>query len=197
MQKVILASRNKGKIREIGAILSKCGMEVVSRDDAGIDTFEVEETGATFEENSYIKAKAIMDIAGVPTIADDSGIMVDALNGEPGVYSARFAGEDCTPLDNNIKMMELLKDVPDEERGAKFVSVITMLFPDGRELVARGEVKGRIIHEMKGENGFGYDPLFVPDGYDCTFGEMDSEEKNRISHRAASLKKLEEMLMEL
>ncbi|MDD5823038.1 MAG: RdgB/HAM1 family non-canonical purine NTP pyrophosphatase [Firmicutes bacterium] len=197
MQKVILASRNKGKIREIGAILAKCGMEVVSRDDAGIDTFEVEETGSTFEENSYIKAKAILDIAGVPTIADDSGIMVDALNGEPGVYSARFAGEDCTPLDNNIKMLDLLKDVPDEERGAKFVSVITMLFPDGRQLVARGEVCGKLIHEMRGEHGFGYDPLFVPDGYECTFGEMDPEEKNRMSHRAASLNKLEEMLMEL
>lgn len=197
MQKVILASRNKGKIREIGEILSKCGMEVISRDDAGIDTFEVEETGTTFEENSYIKAKAIMDIAGVPTIADDSGIMVDALNGEPGVYSARFAGEDCTPLDNNIKLMELLKDVPDENRGAQFVSVITMLFPDGRKLVARGEIKGKIIREMRGEHGFGYDPLFIPDGYDCTFGEMDPEEKNRISHRAVSLRKLEEMLLEL
>ena len=194
MQKVILASRNKGKIREIGEILQKCGMEVVSREDAGIPTFEVEETGETFEENSYIKAKAIMDIANVPTIADDSGIMVDALDGGPGVYSARYAGENCTYEDNNIKLLEALKDVPDEKRGAHFVSVITMLFPDGRKIVARGEVYGTIIHETRGEMGFGYDPLFIPDGYDITFGEMDPEEKNRISHRANSLKKLEELL---
>lgn len=196
MQKVILASRNAGKIREIGAILAKYDMEVISRDDAGIPTFEVEETGDTFEENSYIKAKAIMDIANVPTIADDSGIMVEALNGEPGVYSARFAGEGCTPLDNNIKMMELLKDVPDEERGASFVSVITMLFPDGRKLVARGEVHGTLLREMRGEHGFGYDPLFVPDGCTETFGEMDPAEKNKISHRARSLEKLEEFFTE-
>ncbi len=194
MQKVILASRNSGKIREIGAILSKYDMEVISRDDAGIPTFEVEETGETFEENSYIKAKAILDIAGLPTIADDSGIVVEALDGEPGVYSARFAGEGCTPLDNNIKLMELLKDVPDEDRGASFVSVITMLYPDGRKLVARGEVHGHLIHEMRGEHGFGYDPLFVPDGETLTFGEMEPEAKNRISHRAKSLIKLEGLL---
>lgn len=194
MQKVILASRNKGKIREIGAILSKYGMEVISRDDAGIPPFEVEETGDTFEENSYIKAKAILDIAGVPTIADDSGIMVEALNGEPGVYSARFAGEGCTPFDNNVKLLELLKDVPDEERGASFVSVITMLYPDGRKLVARGEVHGTLIREMRGENGFGYDPLFIPDSYNETFGEMSPEEKNKISHRANSLIRLEELI---
>lgn len=196
MQKVILASRNAGKIREISKILSKYDMEVISRDDAGIPKFEVEETGITFEENSYIKAKAICDIANVPTIADDSGIVVEALNGEPGVYSARFAGEGCTPLDNNIKLMEMLKDVPDEERGASFVSVITMLYPDGRKLVARGEVHGHLIREMKGEHGFGYDPLFIPDGEELTFGEMDGEAKNKISHRAKSLEKLEELLSE-
>lgn len=194
MEKVILASRNAGKIREMSAILSKYGMDVVSRDDAGIDTFEVEETGETFEENSYIKAKAILDISGAITIADDSGLEVDALDGGPGVYSARYAGENCTFLDNNLKLLKELDGVPYEKRTARFVSVITMLYPDGTQLVARGEVEGHITEELSGEGGFGYDPLFIPLGYDITFGEMSAEEKNKISHRANSLKKLEDLI---
>ncbi|MBM6991289.1 XTP/dITP diphosphatase [Mobilibacterium timonense] len=196
MEKVVLASRNKGKIKEIGDVLGKFGMTVVSRDDYGIDAFEVEETGETFEENSYIKAKAILDIAGVPTIADDSGLEVDCLNGAPGVYSARFAGEGCTPHDNNVKLLGLLKGIPYEERTARFVSVITMLFPDGRKLVARGECPGHIAEDFRGEGGFGYDPIFIPEGRDETFGEMSAEEKNAISHRGRSLARLEEMLGE-
>lgn len=192
--KVILASKNEGKLREMRAILSKYGMDVVSRDDAGIDSFEVEETGTTFEENSYIKAKAIMDASGFPTIADDSGIVVDALDGAPGVYSARFAGEGCTDDDNNAKLLELMKDVPWEERTGRFVSVITMVFPDGKTLVARGEVEGHITTELHGTGGFGYDTLFVPVGYDETFGILPAELKNRISHRANALKKLETLL---
>ena len=196
MNKVILASRNEGKIREIGEILSKFGMVAVSRDDYGIDKFEVEETGETFEENSYIKAKAILDIAGVPTIADDSGLEVDCIGGRPGVYSARFAGPGCTPYDNNVKLLGLMKHIPEEERTARFVSVITMLVPDGRKLVARGECKGRIAEEMRGEGGFGYDPLFIPEGFSKTFGEMTADEKNSVSHRGRSLARLEEMLGE-
>jgi XTP/dITP diphosphohydrolase len=196
MKKAVLASHNAGKIREIGAILSKFGMETVSRDDAGLPTFEVEETGETFEENSYIKAKAIADLCGEITIADDSGLEVDALDGAPGVYSARFAGDGCTPYDNNVKLLGMLDGVPDEKRTARFVSVITMLYPDGRKLVARGECSGRIAREMRGEGGFGYDPLFIPDGEDRTFGEMTPEEKNSISHRARSLQKLEELIIE-
>lgn len=196
MEKVILASRNAGKIREMSAILSKYGMDVISRDDAGIDTFEVEETGATFEENSYIKAKAILDIAGTITIADDSGLEVDALDGGPGVYSARYAGENCTFEDNNIKLLGELEGLPFEKRTARFVSVITMLYPDGTKLVARGEVEGHITEKITGEGGFGYDPLFMPVGYDVTFGEMSAEEKNKISHRANSLKKLEALISE-
>lgn len=194
MEKVILASRNKGKIKEIGDILGKYDMTVVSRDDAGLPIDEVEETGETFEENSYIKAKAILDVAGVPTVADDSGLMVDALGGAPGVYSARYAGENCTYEDNNRKLLDALKDVPDEKRSARFVSVITMLWPDGRKIVARGECEGRILTETRGEGGFGYDPLFVPEGYDISFGEMSPEEKNKISHRAKALMKLESIL---
>lgn len=194
MERVILASRNKGKLREIHAILEKFGMETISRDDAGLPTFEVEETGTTFEENSFIKAKAILDIAHTITIADDSGLEVDALGGAPGVYSARYAGEGCTPADNNEKLLRELRDVPEAERGAAFVSVITMLFPNGDKLVARGECRGHIATRLRGEGGFGYDPLFIPDGENRSFGEMSSEEKNHISHRARSLQILENMI---
>ncbi|MDO4383529.1 MAG: XTP/dITP diphosphatase [Eubacteriales bacterium] len=196
MEKVILASRNKGKLEEIKAILQKFGMETISRDDAGIPTFEVEETGSTFEENSLLKAQAIMDVAHVITIADDSGLEVDALSGAPGIYSARYAGENCTFEDNNRKLLQELDGVPEEQRGAAFVSVITMLFPNGEKLVARGECRGKILTELRGEEGFGYDPLFMPDGENRSFAEMTSEEKNRISHRAKSLQILEDMIRE-
>ena len=194
--KVILASRNEGKLREMRIILSKYGMDVVSRDDAGIPAFEVEETGTTFEENSYLKAKAIMEASGCPTIADDSGLVVDALGGKPGVYSARYAGEGCTDDDNNELLLRRMESVPDGERSARFVSVITMLFPDGRKLVAKGTVEGRIDRCLDGERGFGYDPLFVPDGYDRSFGVLSSEIKNSISHRAKALSELEMLLNE-
>ena len=196
MERLILASRNKGKLREIHAILEKFGMETVSRDDAGLPTFEVEETGETFEENSFIKAKAISDITHAITIADDSGLEVDALNGAPGVYSARYAGEGCTPADNNEKLLRELQDVPEGKRGAAFVSVITMLFPNGDKLIARGECRGHIAFELRGDGGFGYDPLFIPDGESRSFGEMSADEKNRISHRARSLQILEKMIQE-
>lgn len=194
--KVILASRNEGKLREMRIILSKYGMDVVSRDDAGIPAFEVEETGTTFEENSYLKAKAIMEASGCPTIADDSGLVVDALGGKPGVYSARYAGEGCTDDDNNELLLRRMESVPDGERSARFVSVITMLFPDGRKLVAKGTVEGRIDRCLDGEGGFGYDPLFIPDGYDRSFGVLSSEIKNSISHRAKALSELEMLLNE-
>ena len=194
--KVILASRNEGKLREMRIILSKYGMDVVSRDDAGIPAFEVEETGTTFEENSYLKAKAIMEASGCPTIADDSVLVVDALGGEPGVYSARYAGEGCTDDDNNELLLRKMESVPDGERSARFVSVITMLFPDGRKLVAKGTVEGRIDRCLDGEGGFGYDPLFIPDGYDRSFGVLSSEIKNSISHRAKALSELEMLLNE-
>lgn len=196
MEKVILASRNKGKLKEIQAILEKFGMETISRDDAGIPEFEVEETGTTFEENSLLKAQAILDEAHTITIADDSGLEVDALEGAPGVYSARFAGENCTFEDNNRKLLKELEGVPEEKRGAAFVSVITMLFPAGRKLVARGECRGTILTELHGTEGFGYDPLFLPEGENRSFAEMAPEEKNRISHRARALEKLEDMIRE-
>ena len=204
MKTAILASQNKNKIREIQAILSKHGFSVIARDEAGIPTDDIEETGTTFEENSFIKASAIREMIKADpaldvyidssVIADDSGLMVDALNGEPGVYSARYAGEGCTYDDNNVKLLAALEGVPEEERGACFVTVITMIWPDGSKLIARGECKGRIIEELRGDKGFGFDPLFIPDGYDKTFAEMEPEAKNAISHRARALEELERLL---
>lgn len=194
MKRIIIASQNKHKIEEIEAITKKFGMTIVSRNDAGIPDVEVVEDGETFEENSYKKAHEIMKLSGEMTIADDSGLMVDALDGAPGVYSARFSGEGATDKSNNEKLLALLADTPYEKRTAKFVSVITMIYPDGDKIVARGECPGHIITEERGCGGFGYDPLFVPDGYDMTFAELGSEEKNRISHRARALAELERQL---
>ena len=195
-KRIIAASANAHKIKEIKAITKKFGMDVVSRDEAGVPPFEIVEDGQTFEENSYKKALAIMQASGETTIADDSGLMVDYLGGAPGVYSARFAGDHCDDERNNQKLLGMLEGLADSERTAKFVSVITMIFPDGQTLVARGECPGRIIEMPTGENGFGYDPLFVPDGYDKTFAQLSEEEKNAISHRARALQKLEELLAE-
>ena len=204
MKTAILASQNKNKIKEIQAILGKHGFSVISRDEAGLPADDIEETGTTFEENSYIKASAISEMIAEDhafdeykeslVIADDSGLMVDALGGAPGVYSARYAGEGGTYDDNNKKLLGALKDVPDSERGAAFVTVITMIWPGGERLTARGECKGHIIKEARGDAGFGYDPVFVPDGYDVTFAEMGPDAKNRISHRARALEELERLL---
>ena len=196
MDKVILATQNEGKIREMRDIFSKFGMDVISRDEMGLPKDEIEETGTTFEENSYIKASVIAKQCDGIVVADDSGIAVDCIGGKPGVYSARFAGEGCTPHDNNVKLLQLMDGIPTEERGARFVSVITLIYPDGTKLVARGECEGSVSEEMRGENGFGYDPIFIPKGYDQTFGELPAELKNRISHRAKSLLKLEELINE-
>ncbi|MDO4544947.1 MAG: RdgB/HAM1 family non-canonical purine NTP pyrophosphatase [Bacillota bacterium] len=193
-QIIVAATQNKHKIEEIEAITSEFGMSIISRDEAGVPDVDVVEDGETFEENSYKKAYEIMKLCGKITIADDSGLEVDFLEGAPGVYSARFAGEDGDDRANNEKLVGLIKDVPYEKRTGRFVSVITMVFPDGEKLVARGEVEGHLLLEERGDHGFGYDPLFVPVGYDKTFGEIDPEIKNRISHRANALMKLREML---
>lgn len=196
MKRIIAASSNAHKIKEIQTIMSKFGMKVVSRKDAGIPDFEIEEDGETFEENSYKKAYEIMKTCGEITVADDSGLMVDYLGGAPGVYSARFAGKECDDSKNNEKLLKLLNGLSGEDRKAKFVSVITLVYPGGETLVARGECPGRIIEAPTGENGFGYDPIFVPDGYDKSFGQLSEEEKNEISHRAKALEVLERLLAE-
>ena len=191
---IVAASRNRHKIEEIEAITKKFGMRIISRDEAGVPPVEIEEDGDTFEANSLKKAKEIMKLCGKITLADDSGLMVDYLGGAPGVYSARFAGEDGNDGKNNEKLLKLLEGVPANKRTAKFVSVITMVYPDGTALTARGECHGRIITEHAGDGGFGYDPLFVPDGYEKTFAQLSAEEKNAISHRAAALAELEKLL---
>ena len=191
---IVAASRNKHKIEEIEAITAKFGMHLISRDEAGVPKFEIEEDGETFEENSFKKANEIMKVCGKTTLADDSGLMTDYLGGAPGVYSARFAGENADDAANNQKLLRLLENAEGDERKAKFVSVITMVFPDGSSIVARGECPGKILREAAGENGFGYDPLFVPDGYERSFAQLSAEEKNEISHRAVALKELERLL---
>ncbi|WML36019.1 XTP/dITP diphosphatase [Clostridium sp. OS1-26] len=191
MRKLVVASNNAKKIKEIKQILEKYQIEVVSLKEAGID-IDVEEDGNTFIENSYKKASEIYKIVeDAMVLADDSGLAVDCLNGAPGIYSARFAGEHGNDKKNNEKLLELLKDKKDEERKAKFVCAIVLIISDDKVVKVQGEIEGRIIDEERGSNGFGYDPLFYIPEYKMTFAEMDSELKNSISHRAKALKKIE------
>ena len=183
--KVILASKNQHKLTELSAILSQLGFEIALESEYGLD-IDVEETGTTFEENSYLKAEAVMKASGLPVLADDSGLMVDALDGAPGVYSARY-GHKASDKERTAYLLENMKDVPEERRGAKFVCVITCLFPDGRKIVARGECPGVIARAPHGENGFGYDPVFYLPELGMTYAELPSEQKNAISHRARAL----------
>ena len=183
--KVILASKNPHKLTELSAILSQHGFEIALESEYGLD-IDVDETGTTFEENSLLKAEAVMKASGLPVLADDSGLMVDALNGAPGVYSARY-GHKSSDGERTEFLLENMKDVPDEKRTAKFVCVITCLWPDGRKIVARGECPGVITREVHGENGFGYDPVFYLPELGMTYAELPSEQKNAISHRARAL----------
>lgn len=187
MTKLILASNNKNKLREVREILEPLGYEVVSQSEAGAD-IEVEENGTTFEENAAIKARAIYDIYRTAVIADDSGLSVDALNGAPGIYSARYAeeGKRCA------RVLSELEGVPEEKRGAKFVCVICFIDSEGGEHLFRGECAGRIGYEKRGTNGFGYDPIFMVG--DSSFAEISAEEKNSMSHRANALAKLSEYI---
>jgi XTP/dITP diphosphohydrolase len=191
---VVAATQNMHKIQEIDAITRPFGFQVISRGQAGIPDFPIEEDEETFEGNSKKKAVEIYKACGQVTVADDSGLMVDWLSGMPGVLSARFAGEEGNDEKNNSKLLTLLKGVPMEKRTAKFVSVVTMVFSNEELLVARGECEGHILYEARGKSGFGYDPLFVPAGYDLSFGELTAEEKNKISHRAKALHILQDLL---
>ena len=194
--KVVLASKNPHKLVEINKITEKFGIELVLQSELGID-IDVEENGTTFEENSYIKAEAVMKASGLPALADDSGIAVDALNGEPGIYSARYGFDES--LDDHGRMMLLLKNtehIPDGQRQAQFVCVITMVTPDGQIIQARGEVHGELTRDPRGENGFGYDPIFFYPPAGCTTAELPSEQKNEISHRANALKLFYEKMKE-
>ncbi len=194
--KVVLASKNPHKLVEISKITEKFDMELVLQSELGID-IDVEETGTTFEENSFLKAEAVMKASGLPALADDSGIAVDALNGEPGIYSARYGFDES--LDDWGRLQLLLKNtenVPDGQRQAQFVCVITMVTPDGKTIQARGEVHGELLREPRGENGFGYDPIFYYPPKGMSTAELSSEEKNEISHRANAMKVFYEKLKE-
>ena len=194
--KVVLASKNKHKLEEISKITEKFDMELVLQSELGID-IDVEENGTTFEENSFIKAEAVMKASGLSALADDSGIAVDALNGEPGIYSARYGGDpSMTDHDRKMLLLKNTEHVPDGERQAAFVAVITMVTPDGKTIQARGEVHGELLREPRGKNGFGYDPIFYYPPLGKSTAELSSEEKNQISHRANALKVFYEKLKE-
>ena len=194
--KVVLASKNPHKLVEIDAITKKLGIELVLQSELGID-IDVEETGTTFEENSFLKADAVMKASGLPALADDSGIAVDALNGEPGVYSARYGGDPAmTDHDRLGLLLKNAEQIPDGQRQAQFVCVITMVTPEGQVIQARGEIHGELLREERGENGFGYDPIFYYPPAGMTTAEMPAEEKNQVSHRANALKAFYEKMKE-
>ena len=191
--KVLVASNNKGKLKEFNKILGELGIECISMNDAGID-IDVEETGTTFLENAKIKAEAIYKIAKIPTVSDDSGLCVDALGGEPGVYSARYAGEHGNDEKNNEKLLANLKNIPPEKRTTRFMSVVYLVLDDNTAISAQGTAEGFIIDEPKGENGFGYDPIFFSPTLGKTFAQASVEEKNAISHRGSALRELKRKL---
>ncbi len=193
MKKVIFATGNEGKMKEIREILGDLDIELLSLKDAGIHA-DIVEDGKTFEENAQIKAKAICDLTGEIVLADDSGLEIDHLNKEPGIYSARYMGEDTSYHIKNAKLIERLEGVTDEERTARFVCAIAAAFPDGNIRTVREAMEGRIGYEERGENGFGYDPIFYLPEYGCTSAELSMEEKNKISHRGKALRAIKDVL---
>lgn len=195
IKEILLATNNQGKVKEMKAIMSDLGIEVYSLKDKGID-IEVEEDGNTFEENAIKKAKEIADASGMITVSDDSGLEVYALDLRPGIYSARYAGEGATSDMLCDKILSEMENVKDENRGARFVSVVAIVYPNGETLTLRGECEGTIIREKRGDGGFGYDPVFYIESMGQTFSEMPLEEKNKISHRAKAFAKLKEHLKE-
>lgn len=196
IMKIALATNNKNKLREMRLILNGCFDDFLSLEQLGINV-EIEETGTTLTENALIKARAVCALTGMVSLADDTGLMVDALDGAPGVYSARFAGDEHNDDKNIEKLLEVLKDVPEEKRTAHFSTVIAVCFPDGRELTAEGSVFGKIATERHGSNGFGYDPVFYSNELKKCFAEGTAEEKNSVSHRGRALHAMLELLQEI
>ncbi len=193
MKRMIFATGNENKMKEIREILGALPLEILSMKEAGISA-DIVEDGKTFEENALIKARAICKLAGEMVLADDSGLEIDYLNKEPGIYSARYMGEDTSYHIKNKSLIDRLEGVPNEKRTARFVCAIAAVFPDGKELVVRGTVEGIIGYEEKGENGFGYDPIFYLPERGCTTAELPPEEKNSISHRGNALRMMKELL---
>lgn len=190
MQKLVLASGNQGKLKEFNQLLAQRGFKVVPQSD--FDTPEAEETGLSFVENAIIKARNASHHTGLPALADDSGLEVDALNGQPGIYSARFAGPQNNDADNNAKLLSLLADIPEQERNARFQCLLVMVRhpEDPTPLICQGTWHGRILFEARGDNGFGYDPLFFVPEKNCSSAELPAAIKNSISHRGKALTQL-------
>ena len=194
MKKIIFATGNMGKMKEIREILKDLDAEVLSMKEAGVEA-DIVEDGKTFEENAVIKAKTICELTGEIALADDSGLEIDYLNKEPGIYSARYMGEDTSYRIKNANLIGRLEGVPDEKRTARFVCAIAAAFPDGTVKTVRGTMEGRIGYEEAGENGFGYDPIFYLPEYGCSSAELFMEEKNKISHRGKALRAIKEELL--
>ena len=196
MEKLIFATGNEGKMREIREILGRVGLTILSQKEAGIQT-NAEENGTTFEENALIKARAVAEQTDALVLADDSGLEIDYLGGEPGVYSARYLGEDTSYEIKNQKILDRLEGVPEEKRTARFVCVIAAVLPDGRTFTTRGTIEGIIGYESRGEGGFGYDPIFFVPEYHCSTAELTMDQKNEISHRGKALRAMKEILEKL
>lgn len=194
MKEMVIATKNKGKVKEFEALFERYGIKITSLLDINEPIPDIEETGTTFKENARLKAEGIAKVLNVPVVADDSGLAVDALEGRPGVYSARYAGEPTDDMKNYEKLLDELKDVPDTERTARFICVLALAIPGKETIFTEGTCEGTIAQEPKGTNGFGYDPVFIPEGYDCTMAQLEQSEKNRISHRYHALLQLEEWL---
>ncbi len=195
-KRIVFATGNAGKIKEIQMILADTAWEVVSMKEAGI-TVDIEENGSTYEENALIKARAVAAFTDDIVMADDSGLEIDYLNKEPGIYSARYLGEDIPYSVKNADLIDRLSGVPDEKRSARFVCAIAAVLPDGREITVRATIEGRIGYEEKGSNGFGYDPIFYVPEFGKTTAELSGEEKNSVSHRGKALRLMKEELKKL
>jgi len=195
MKKILFATTNEGKMREIRQILEGVDVEILSLKDAGLKV-DIDENGQTFEENAIIKAKALRPYTDAIILADDSGLVVDYINGEPGIYSARYMGENTSYDIKNANIIERLKDAKEEERSARFVCAIAADFPDGRILTTQATMEGRIAYEPAGENGFGFDPILYLPEYGTTSAGITAEEKNKISHRGKALRAMCELIRE-
>ncbi|SHG86488.1 XTP/dITP diphosphatase [Ornithinibacillus halophilus] len=194
MKEIMIATKNKGKAKEFKAFFSKYGIEAKSLLDLDEPIDDIEETGSTFEENAAIKAEEISNLLNIPVLSDDSGLEIDFLEGRPGIFSARYAGEPKDDRKNYEKVLEELKDVPDHERTARFVCVLAIATPGEKTVFRKGYCEGKIGLEPRGENGFGYDPIFIPKGYEKTMAQLSPDEKSKISHRSNAIVQLEDWL---
>ena len=197
MKQILIATKNKGKVREFKDFFREYGITVHSLLDLGESIPDIEETGNTFEENAALKAEKIAVLLNKPVLADDSGLIVDALDGRPGIFSARYAGEGKSDSDNNQKLLSELKEIPEAKRTARFICVLAVAVPGEKTIFRTGYSEGKIGFAPQGTNGFGYDPLFIPDGYEKTMAELSPTVKNSISHRSNAIKKLENWVIQL